>query len=170
MSPAQPATAMPRTATSPATAPAGKPAPPAAMSRRTTATTASSSAGTASTQWCDHEIGDTSRLVTAHNANPRASSPARPARAASAIPATPTAAATGSHTGPADSVCSTRASAPSRLWLATFWIRPTCPGLRKPMSQYCAASPGTRTNASATVPANTAAAVAAARYRLVASR
>jgi hypothetical protein len=163
---------MPSTATSPARPPsrAAPPPPSAPDSRRTTATTASSSAGTASTQWCDHEIGDTSRLVTAHSANPRASSPARPARAASATPATPATAATGSHTGSADSVCSTRASAPSRLWLATFWIRPTCPGLKKLVSQYCAASPGTRTKASATVPANTAAAVAAARYRLVASR
>jgi hypothetical protein len=147
-----------------------KPKPPAPANRLTTATTPSSSAGTASTQWCDHEIGDTSRLVTAHSANPRASSPARPARTASARPATPVTAATGSHTGPTDSVCSTRASAPSRLWLATFWIRPTCPGSKKLVPQYRAASPGTRTNASATVPANTAAAVAAARYRLVASR
>jgi hypothetical protein len=38
------------------------------------------------------------------------------------------------------------------------------------MFQYCAASPGTAAKASATVPANTAAAVPAARYRLVASR
>ena len=147
-----------------------RPKPSAPANPLTTATTASSSAGTASTQWCDHEIGDTSRLVTAHSVNPRASSPARPARAASARPATPVTAVIGSHTGPTDSVCSTRASAPSRLWLATFWIRPTCPGSKKLVSQYCAASPGTRANACATVPANTAAAVAAARYRLVASR
>jgi hypothetical protein len=53
-----------------------------------------------------------SRLVTAHNANACAAWPARPARAASAIPAPPTAAAAGSHTGPTESVPSTRASAP----------------------------------------------------------
>jgi hypothetical protein len=79
-------------------------------------------------------------------------------------------AAAGSHTGPTESVCSTRASAPSRLWLATFWIRPTCAGSRKLRSQYWAASPGTSAKAAATVAAKAAAAVAAARYRRVASR
>ena len=108
--------------------------------------------------------------MTAHSANACAAWPARPARAASAIPATPTAAATGSHTDPTESVCSTRASAPSRLWLATFWIRPTCAGSRKLRFQYWAASPGTSAKATATVPAKAAAATAAARYRRVASR
>ena len=104
-----------------------------------------------------------SRLVTAHSANACAAWPARPARAASAIPAPPTTAAAGSHTGPTESVPSTRASAPSRLWLATFWIRPTCAGSRKLRSQYRAASPGASAKAIATVAPNTAAAVAASR-------
>ena len=125
---AHPAIATTATAASPATA-------VRLGHRRAAATTATSSAGPASTQWCDQEMGETSRLVTAHSANACAAWPARPARAASAIPAPPTAAAAGSHTGPTVSVPSTRASAPSRLWLATFWIRPTCAGSRKLRSQ-----------------------------------
>ena len=163
MIPAHPAIATTATAASPATA-------VRLGHRRAAVTTATNSAGTASTQWCDQEIGETSRLVTAHNANACAAWPARPARAASAMPAPPTIAAAGSHTDPTDSVPSTRARAPSRLWLATFWIRPTCAGSRKLRSQYRAASPGTSAKAIATVAAKVAAAVAAARYRRVASR
>ena len=106
-------------------------ASPARFRCRTAATPAMSSAGRASTQWWDHEIGEMSRPVTAHNANPYASCPARPARAASTIPAAPTVSATGTQAQLTFSVCEVRASAPSRLWLATFWIRPTRVGLRR---------------------------------------
>jgi hypothetical protein len=137
---------------------------------RTAAAVAMSSAGSASTQWWDHEIGETSSPVTAHSAKPYASCPARPAIAASTMPATATTTAIGSQAGLTSSVCSVRASAPSRLWLATFWIRPTRAGLSTVVCQYCAASPGTARKEAATVTANAPPAVAAARYRRVASR
>ncbi len=131
--------------------------------RLTAATVAMSNAGTASTQWWDHEIGETSRPVTAHSAKPYASLPARAAFAASTSPAPAATIAAASQIWSTPSVCRVRASAPSRLWLATFWIRPTRAGFKTLVRQYQMASPGTATKDAVTVTAKAPAAVAAAR-------
>jgi hypothetical protein len=123
----------------------------------------SSSAGTASTQWCDHETGETSSAVTAQSENPARSSPRRAAAAATHRPASPVSAAAASHSGSTPAVCSTRASAPRRLWFAAFSTRPTRIGSAKVPPQNAAESAGARANPAATVPQHVRAQTAAAR-------
>jgi len=98
-----------------------KPKPPAPANRLTTATTPSSSAGTASTQWCDHEIGDTSRAAralsdSAHASAPRSSAGRMPRQAAT----TATADSASQAAIPAGECGSSpaRASTPWMDWLA----------------------------------------------------
>ncbi len=101
--------------------------------------------------------------VTAHKLKPSASSPRRPAAAANASPATATAVASGNHSGSTFTVCSARDRTPSRLWLSGFSTGLTRPGSANSPAQYHAELAGITANPAATVAANTAAAVAAAR-------
>jgi hypothetical protein len=66
--------------------------------RRRQATTArSASSGTAHTQWCSQDIGETSRPVTAQQAAPPSRWPRWWAQAAMAIPASPVSSSAASH-------------------------------------------------------------------------
>ena len=76
---------------------------------------------------------------------------------------TVTAAASGSQSGSTFTVCSVRDRTPSRLWFAGSCTGLTCPGLANSPAQYHAELAGITANPAATVAANTAAAVAAAR-------
>src|SRR5712691_1084474 len=80
------------------------------------------------------------------------------------------AAAGGSHSGSTSAVCSIRDKTPSRLWFSGSSTGLTRPGVANSPAQYHAELAGSTANPAATVPANTAAAVAAARYRRVSSR
>src|SRR5580692_4941606 len=137
---------------------------------RTTARPPSSSAGTASTQWCVHEIGEMSRPVTAQKQNPSASFPRRPATQARNSPVTATRQATSSHTAVTSAVCMVRASTPSRLSFSGSCTGLMCPGLANWPPQYQRDGPGSTANPTSTVTPNVTVAVAAARYRRVRSR
>jgi hypothetical protein len=50
---------------------------------------ATSDSGTHQAQWCGEETGETSRPVNARASTPRTSSPRRPSRTATAMPASP---------------------------------------------------------------------------------
>ena len=67
-------------------------------------------------------------------------------------------------------MCIVRARAPARLSFCGSWIGLTCPGLANRPAQNHAELAGSAANPAATVPANTAVAVAAARRRPVTSR
>ena len=79
------------------------------------------------------------------------------------MPASPTTTAAASQSGSTFVVCSTRASAPRRLWLAAFSILPTRIGLAKVPAQNVTESDGAAANPAATVTPNAAAQTAAAR-------
>jgi len=144
----------------------------AADRRRQAAAPSHTRSGTAQTQWCVQEIGETSRPVTAQHSNPAIRYPRRCAQIATARPARPTADTATSHqTRGGSPVPASRATAPDSDWsdgLAgspiRFWSSNTRP------SQNVRDGPGSPANPAATVTAKVPAATAAARSRPVSAR